>query len=53
MDFIKFGSQITVDWAHKIVNASNDVSKIELYVSTRPGGIKISSYKQCLIYIIQ
>lgn len=53
MDFIKFGSQITVDWANKFVNASNDVSKIELYVSTRPGGINISSYKQCLIYIIQ
>lgn len=49
MDYIKFGSQITVDWAHKFVNDTYDVSKIELYISTRPGGMKISSYKQCFM----
>lgn len=43
MDYIKFGSQITVDWAHKFVNATYDVSKIELYISTRPGGHNIHS----------
>lgn len=38
MDFIKYGSQITVDWADKFVNSSTSVSSYKLYISTTQGG---------------
>ena len=38
MDFIKYGSQITVDWVNKFVNSSTSVSSYKLYISTTQGG---------------
>lgn len=40
MDFIKYGSQITVDWANKFVDASTSLAKFQLYISTQPGGME-------------
>ncbi|XP_061189002.1 uncharacterized protein LOC133197151 [Saccostrea echinata] len=43
MDFIKYGSQVTVDWTNKFVNASTLVANFKLYISTKPGGHNIHS----------